>query len=93
MPRIRFTADPKLPRDLAHLAYRKDQEVELSADLCDRWLRRGVAILLLDAPPPKPAAAAPLSPRVSRGRPSADTMAADSLGAESVPGADSVDAV
>lgn len=43
MPRIRFIADPKLPRDLAHLGYVKGMEVELSEDQAGRWLRRGVA--------------------------------------------------
>lgn len=43
MPRIRFTADPKLPRDLAHLGYVKGMEVDLSEDQAGRWLRRGVA--------------------------------------------------
>lgn len=52
MPRLRFTADPKLPRDLAHLGYRKDDEVELSDDQANRWLRRGVAVIV----PPEPKA-------------------------------------
>lgn len=43
MPLIRFTADPKLPRDLAHLDFKKGVEVELSDDKAGRWLRRGVA--------------------------------------------------
>lgn len=44
MPRILFTFDPKLPRDWAHLAYRKGTEIELSVDQCERWIRRGVAV-------------------------------------------------
>jgi hypothetical protein len=44
MPRIKFTTDPKLPRDIAHLGYRKGVEVDLSADLCERWIRRGAAV-------------------------------------------------
>lgn len=52
MPRIRFTADPKLPRDLAHLGYRKDTEADLSQDQADRWLRRGVAEIVADHPAP-----------------------------------------
>lgn len=43
MPRIRFTADPKLPNDLKHLGYTMGQEVDLSTDLCERWIRRNVA--------------------------------------------------
>lgn len=63
MPRIRFTADPKLPRDLAHLGYSKGVEVDLDPDQCDRWIRRGVAELASTrkparspskAPPPRP---------------------------------------
>lgn len=50
MPRIRFTTDPKLPRDLAHLGYRKDLEVELDTDHCERWIRRGVAVYVPDPP-------------------------------------------
>lgn len=56
MPRIRFTHEPKLPRDLAHLGYCKDMEVDLSDDHADRWLRRGVAVIVPDA---KPAVVAP----------------------------------
>jgi hypothetical protein len=43
MPRIRFTTDPKLPRDLAHLGYVTGTEIDLSEDQAGRWLRRGVA--------------------------------------------------
>lgn len=50
MPRIRFTADPKLPRDLADLGYRNGVEVDLSDDQANRWLRRGVAVVMPDAP-------------------------------------------
>lgn len=56
MPRIRFITDPKLPRDLAHLGYKKDEEVNLSSNQCQRWLRRGVAIIVPDVPARKPAA-------------------------------------
>lgn len=59
MPRIRFTHEPKLPRDLAHLGYCKDMEVDLSDDQADRWLRRGVAVVVLDAKPAKAAAPVP----------------------------------
>jgi len=43
MPFITFTATPKLPRDMAHLAYKKGDVIELSGDSCERWIRRGVA--------------------------------------------------
>lgn len=49
MPRIKFIADPKLPRDLAHLGYCKGHEVDLSANQAERWVRRGVAVYLPDA--------------------------------------------
>lgn len=61
MPRIRFTANPKLPRDLAHLDYRQGTEVDLPSDQADRWLRRGVAEIVPDAKPePEPAASEPM---------------------------------
>ena len=60
MPRIRFTADPKLPRDIAHLEYRKDIEVDVSLDEANRWLRRGVAEMIADqVVEPEPAAVSP----------------------------------
>jgi hypothetical protein len=63
MPKIRFTADPKLPRDLKHLAFKKDQIVELAQDQCDRWIRRGVADMVpADTKPGKAAAAPPPPP-------------------------------
>lgn len=60
MPRIRFTVDPKLPRDLAHLDYKKGQEVDLPDDQANRWLRRGVAVVVAEAP--AAAAELPLEP-------------------------------
>lgn len=57
MPRIRFTSDPKLPRDLAHLGYKKGDEVELSDNAAERWLRRGVAVVM---PPGSRARGTPL---------------------------------
>lgn len=59
MPRIRFTANPKLPRDWADKPYRKDYEVDVSADEAERWQRRGVAVVVPDRPAvkAKPAAA------------------------------------
>jgi hypothetical protein len=50
MPRIRFTVDPKLPRDWADKPYRKGTEHDVSADEADRWLRRGVAEIVADRP-------------------------------------------
>lgn len=49
MPRIRFTADPKLPRDWADRPYRKDTEHDMSDDEAGRWIRRGVAEIVADA--------------------------------------------
>lgn len=43
MPFIKFTARPILPRDMAHLAYKKGDVIELPGDSCERWIRRGVA--------------------------------------------------
>lgn len=48
MPLIRFTAAPKLPRDLTHLGYTQGTEVELTDDQAARWLRRGVAEVVSD---------------------------------------------
>ena len=50
MPKICFVADPKLPRDMLHLGYRKGTEVHLPADKCERWIRRNVAVLVRDEP-------------------------------------------
>ena len=54
MPTILFTADPKLPRDLAHLGYRAGMTVDLPADQCERWIRRGVARHAAEAAAAKP---------------------------------------
>lgn len=43
MPLVRFTSDPKLPRDFAHKGYKKGQQIDMTQDEADRWLRRGVA--------------------------------------------------
>lgn len=67
MPRIRFTATPKLPRDMAHLGYHEGTEVDLSEDQANRWLRRGVATVIEPEPqrgrftasPPSPATPTP----------------------------------
>lgn len=61
MPRVLFTADPKLPSDIAHLGYRKGMEVDLSEDAANRWLRRGVATIIASASP-APSAPAPAAP-------------------------------
>lgn len=69
MPKVIFTADPKLPHDWRHLPYRKGSVVDLSPDQCERWIRRGVArylppggvapAVIAAAPPaPEPGAAA-----------------------------------
>lgn len=44
--RIRFTVTPKLPRDLAHLAYTVGTEVDVRDDEADKWLNRGVAEII-----------------------------------------------
>lgn len=44
MPEIKFTATPELPRDIAHLAYKAGDVVDLPDDSCRRWIRRGVAV-------------------------------------------------
>jgi hypothetical protein len=41
--RIRFTSDPKLPRDWAHFPYRAGFEVDLPPDQAERWIRRNCA--------------------------------------------------
>lgn len=62
MPKIVFTADPKLPSDWTHLGYKKGDIVDLAADQCERWINRGVAAYSLAAPP---TAAAPPAPPVA----------------------------
>lgn len=46
--RIRFTKDPKLPRDWANLPYRAGVEVDLSPDQAERWIRRDCAVEIPD---------------------------------------------
>lgn len=91
MPRIRFITDPKLPRDWAHLGFRKGDEVDLSEDQANRWLRRGVAVTvpeqiiakdtsaMLDAAESMIAAAY-----------ASDSLSADGVSGDSADGADSV---
>lgn len=59
MPFIRFTANPKLPADLAHLRYKQGDVVELSGDQCERWIRRKVAVYTDKPAPPAAVAAVP----------------------------------
>lgn len=51
MPRVRFTAEPKLPADWAAKPYRQGWEGEMSEDEAGRWVRRGVAEILPVAEP------------------------------------------
>ena len=60
MPRILFTATPKLPRDIAHRGYDLGTEVDVSDDEANRWLRRGVAEVVPPPPPPQARKTAPL---------------------------------
>lgn len=95
MPRIRFTADPKLPRDLVHLGYRKDAEVDLPDDAANRWLRRGVAVVVPQAADTVAAETVAGADTVGHLLDAAETIIAESVGADSVPaetveGADTV---
>lgn len=49
MPEIKFTVTPELPSDIAYLAYKAGDVVDLPEASARRWIRRGVAVLL----PPK----------------------------------------
>lgn len=51
MPLVIFTANPKLPRDMAHLPYVAGYSAEMSADQADRWVRRGVARIVASVIP------------------------------------------
>lgn len=53
MPKIKFTADPKLPRDMAHLGYKSGMEIDLPQDQAERWIRRNVAIYAVAEPKAK----------------------------------------
>lgn len=45
MPKIKFTATPKLPADYRHLGYVKGMEIEGTKDWCDKWVvSRNVAV-------------------------------------------------
>ena len=62
MPKIKFTADPKLPRDLKHLGYKAGTIVDLPRDQADRWIRRGAAVETTEA---APEVAKPVEPTVT----------------------------
>ena len=49
MPTVRFTAPPKLPRDWADKPYRDGWEGEMPQDEAERWVRRGVAMIVTPA--------------------------------------------
>jgi hypothetical protein len=51
MTRIRFTHDPVLAPDLRHLGYEKGTEVDLESASANRWVNRGVAVVIPDARP------------------------------------------
>lgn len=95
MPRIRFTADPKLPADLAHLAYRKGTEADLSDDQANRWLRRGVATIIPESKADTVAAMILAAETVHPATLAGDSVPADSTpvdddsidGGDSLPGA------
>lgn len=65
--RIRFTSDPKLPRDWAHLNYRAGMEVDLSPDQAERWIRRNCAEEVKAAPVSEPVA--PINDKVGADAP------------------------
>lgn len=49
MPKIKFTATPKLPADYKHLGYVKGMEIEGTKDWCDKWvIGRNVAVYVGD---------------------------------------------
>lgn len=90
MPRIRFTADPKLPDDLAHLGYRRGTEVDLSEDQANRWLRRGVAEVIAEAQKTDTVAALLTADEtIIAAAYGSDSLAADGLAGDTVNGAGS----
>jgi len=50
MPRVLFTATPKLPSDLAHLPYVAGYSCDMTEDQAQRWVRRNVARLVVPTP-------------------------------------------
>lgn len=57
MPRVLFTATPKLPRDIAHLPYVAGYSCDMTEDQAQRWVRRNVARIVLPTPEVAPVAA------------------------------------
>lgn len=93
MPRIRFTADPKLPRDWAHLGFRKGDETDLSDDQANRWLRRGVAVVVPVVPKGDSVAALLTADEtIIAAAYGSDSLSDDGVSGDSMGGADSVDA-
>ncbi|MGE0722805.1 MAG: hypothetical protein AB7O45_00445 [Alphaproteobacteria bacterium] len=76
MPLIRFTATPKLPRDLAHLGYKKGDEREMTEDQATRWVRRNVAEYVSDEEVAARANAAAAAVRAAEQKKAADEKAA-----------------
>jgi hypothetical protein len=54
MPTIRFTATPELPFDIAHLGYKAGDVLEMNDASARRWVRRGVAVYVVEAAVPLP---------------------------------------
>jgi hypothetical protein len=57
MPRVLFTATPKLPRDIAHLPYVAGYSCDMTEDQAQRWVRRNVARIVVPVPAAAPVAA------------------------------------
>jgi hypothetical protein len=55
MPRIRFTGNAKPP-----FTFRTGDEADLSDDQANRWLRRGIGVIVPPAPPAEPAPKPPV---------------------------------
>lgn len=51
MPRIKFTEEPKIPRDMAHLGYRKGLEFNVTDQEANRWLGKGCAEIVPNEKP------------------------------------------
>lgn len=48
MPKIEFTATPKLPADYKHFGYKAGDIITADADWCDKWVNRNVAKYVAD---------------------------------------------
>ena len=46
MPIVRFTATPVLPADMKDRPYKEGYECEMSVESANRWVRRGVAMIV-----------------------------------------------